>query len=69
MKDDTRNPLYDENGNKQYKLTGIVNSFYFWMQNRLQYYERKYIKIQDVLSNIGGLSRIIFLRAGIINID
>ena len=35
MKDINGNPLYDENGNKQYKLTGIASSFYFWMQNRL----------------------------------
>ena len=68
MKDNNGNPVYDENGNKMYRSTGIVSSFYFWMQNRLQYYERNYKRLQDILGNIGGLSRTIFIAAGIINI-
>ena len=57
----------DEKGEVLLKSTGIVSSFYFWMQNRLQLYERNYKKFQDVLSNIGGFSRILFLVAKIIN--
>ena len=61
------NILYDENGNRRFKSTGIISSFYFWLQNRLQCYERSYKKFQDVLSAIGGLSRMLFLAARIIN--
>ena len=57
----------DEKGKVLLKSPGIVSSFYFWMQNRLQLYERSYTKFQDVLSNIGGFSRILFLVAKIIN--
>lgn len=42
------------------KDTKILCEFLFSMQNRLQVYERTYIRIQDVLANIGGVSRIIF---------
>ena len=65
--DEEGNELYNENDNKLYKSTGIVSSYYFWMQNRLQYYERNYKKLQDILSNIGGLSRIVLLVAIFIN--
>ena len=67
ISDEQGNILYDENDNKILKSTGIVSSYYFWMQNRLQYYERNYKKLQDILSNIGGLSRVVFLTAIAIN--
>ena len=67
ISDGQGNILYDENDNKILKSTGIVSSYYFWMQNRLQYYERNYKKLQDILSNIGGLSRVVFLTAITIN--
>ena len=67
VKDEFWKITYDENGNKKTKSTGIVSAFYFWMQNRLQYYERNYKRLQDVLSNIGGLSRIVFTSASLIN--
>ena len=35
--------------------SGIYVAFYFWMQNRMYYYERKYRNFQDALSDIGGL--------------
>ena len=41
--------------------------FYFWMQNTLQYYERNYKRLQDILSDIGGISSIVLLAAEIIN--
>ena len=68
IKDEEGNPIYDENGEKQYKSTRIVSSYYFWMQNRLQYYERNYKRLQDILSQIGGLSRTLFIIANIINL-
>ena len=41
--------------------------FYFWMQNTLQYYERNYKRLQDILSDIGGISSIVLTVAEIIN--
>ena len=59
--------VYDEDGNKISEPTGIVSSYYFWMQNRLQLYERNYKRLQDTLSDIGGISRIILVAAVVIN--
>jgi hypothetical protein len=47
--------------------TEIVVSFYFWMQNTMQYYERSYKKFQDLLSDIGGLGSILIDLALIIS--
>ena len=47
--------------------TEIVVSFYFWMQNTMQYYERSYKKAQDLLSDIGGLGSILIDLALIIS--
>ena len=41
--------------------------FYFWMQNSLQYYERTYKRLQDVLSEIGGINSIVIVVAQMIN--
>ena len=65
--EDEGSEVLDNGGNTNLTYTGIVSSFYFWMQNRLQYYERNYKRLQDVLSNIGGLSRIIIISAIIVN--
>jgi hypothetical protein len=46
---------------------GIYVAFYFWMQNRKQYYERKYSKLQDALSDIGGLGSLLLNLAECIN--
>ena len=67
LKDDEGKPITDENNEIIYKSTGIVSSYYFWLQNRLQIYERSYKKLQDILSSIGGLSRTFFVCANIIN--
>ena len=48
-------------------LNGIYVAFYFWMQNRMQYYERKYSKFQDALSDIGGLASLFITFANFIN--
>ena len=58
---------YDENGNIISESTGIVSGYYFWMQNRLQFYERNYKRLQDTLGNIGGITRIILVVAVAIN--
>jgi hypothetical protein len=66
--DDIGNPILDENGNEKIKQTGIIICFYFWMQNNLQLYQRKYQKFQDVLGDIGGLTSIILTVVAIINL-
>ena len=47
--------------------SGLYVAFYFWMQNRMQYYERVYKKVQDVLSDVGGLCSIVLTIAELIN--
>ena len=46
---------------------GIYVAYYFWMQNRMQYYERTYKRIQDILADIDGTSNCILLISVIIN--
>ena len=50
------------------KTNGCLIGVYFWMQNTLQYYERNYDRIQDILSDIGGISSIVLTIAGILNL-
>jgi hypothetical protein len=59
-----------EQNEKTYKssTSGIYVAFYFWMQNRMQYYERKYSKLQDALSDIGGLASILLTIAYFIKV-
>ena len=38
---------------------GCLIGIYFWMQNTLQHFERNYNRIQDILSDIGGVSSIV----------
>lgn len=47
--------------------SGIYVAFYYWMQNNMQYYERKYRNFQDALSDIGGLGSLILNLAYILN--
>ena len=55
--------------NKEGKTTnGCLIGVYFWMQNTLQYYERNYDRIQDILGDIGGITSIVLTAAGIINL-
>ena len=67
VKDENGNLVYDESGEIKLESTGIVSSYYFWLQNRLQYYERNYKRLQDTLSAIGGINRSVFVVAVIIN--
>ena len=39
--------------------SNVLVGFYFWMQNNMQYYDRTFIKFQDLLSDIGGFSSLI----------
>ena len=61
--------IYNQNvkSNIESGETGILCCFYFWMQNRLQLYERTYQKIQDCFANFGGLSKMIFSISGLLN--
>ena len=61
--------LNEEDLNKDGKSTnGCLIAIYFWMQNTLQYYERHYDRAPDVLSNIGGISSIVFQVVSILNL-
>ena len=46
---------------------GCLIGVYFWMQNTLQYYERNYDRVQDTLSDIGGISNVILIIATSLN--
>ena len=52
----------EENDNDE-----IYMAYFFWLGNRMQDYIRNYKKIQDVISDIGGISQVIIIVAGIIN--
>ena len=61
--------IIEADANKEGKSTnGCLIGVYFWMQNTLQYYERNYDRIQDILSDIGGISSIVLTIAAIINL-
>ena len=47
---------------------GCLFAIYLWMQNTLQYYERSYDRLQDILSDIGGISSIVVTTAYLINL-
>ena len=47
--------------------TGIYGSFYFWMQNQEQFYDRTYQKIQDVCASISGISKLLMIIGYLIN--
>ena len=37
--------------------------YYFWLKNRMNYYERNYKRLQDVTSSIGGIYQIVTVLA------
>ena len=53
---------------KNQTTNGCLIAIFFWMQNNLQFYERLNTKIQDILSDIGGIYSIIETIAYIINL-
>ena len=47
--------------------SNLLGTFFFWLQNTQQYYERRYQKLPDMLSEIGGFGSVIILIAQFIN--
>ena len=47
--------------------TGIHTVYFFWLKNSQHYYERNYKRIQDLISDIGGISQFITFVAFYIN--
>ena len=45
----------------------IYMGYYLWLNNKLEYSERIYQKIQDVISNIGGVFNALFLTSSLIS--
>ena len=59
-----RNDVFTEKSNED----NIYLVYVFWMKNRMQCYKRIYKKIQDVISDIGGISQFITILASYINL-
>ena len=59
-----RNDAFTERSNEN----NIYMIYVFWMKNRMQCYKRIYKKIQDVISDIGGISQFITIFATYINL-
>ena len=45
----------------------VYTVYYFWLSNNQKYYERNYKRIQDVISNIGGINQAITAFVFILN--
>ena len=58
-----RNDVFTNSQN----MNGIYISYYLWLNNRMQHYERFYKKLQDIISDIGGFGRVIVIFASILN--
>ena len=61
--------IFDQNAKSTIKTetSGILCTFYLWMQNRVQVYERTYKRIQDTCASIGGMTKLILISAKILN--
>jgi hypothetical protein len=58
-----RNDAYSfQNGDSE-----IYTAYYFWLKNKINYYERNYKKVQNAISSIGGIYQVIVVIASIIN--
>ena len=57
VKDEEGIQLYDEDGKTLTTSSGLISTFYFYMNKRLQHYERTYQKLQDVISKIRGFGK------------
>ena len=51
----------------KYKDEDIYVSYYFWIKNSMNYYQRNYKRIQDVISSIGGINQVIIFISIYIN--
>ena len=61
--------IYDRNDVLTHPINNseIYMVYYFWLNNRMNFYERVYKKIQEVISNIGGISQVIYFCSLFIN--
>ena len=59
--------IYERNDVLTYKDNKVYCVYYFWLNNRMNHYERKYKRIQDLFSNIGGISQFITIFAIYLN--
>jgi len=59
-----RNDAIRENNFNQ---EDIYVSYYFWIKNTMNYYQRNYKRIQDVISNIGGINQVVIIISIYIN--
>ena len=66
--DDEGKKMYDDDGKIKTISSGFVSVINFYMENRLQHYERTYIKLQDLLSKIGGFGKTTFIITSTINV-
>ena len=66
--DDEGKKMYDDNKEIMTKSSGFISSFAFYLGNRMQHYERTYIKLQDLLSKIGGFGKTTFIICTTLNI-
>ena len=64
-----RSFMFEQNAkqNIETEESGILCAFYYWMQNRVQVYERSYKKIQDTCASIGGMTKIILIAGEALN--
>jgi len=49
------------------KEEDLFISYYFWLKNTVNYYQRNYIQIQDVISSIGGFNHVVIFISMYIN--
>ena len=67
-KKEDRQYSYELNEKNTFKTeTGIVSSFFIWMQNKNQIYERIYKRIPNVIGDISGAIKIIIIITSWIN--
>ena len=61
--------VYDRNDVNSYTNIGtnIYAVYRLWMNNREQHYERFYKKMQDIVSNIGGIGQCLYIVSKFIN--
>jgi len=59
--------IYERNDVFTYKDENIYCVYYFWLNNRMNHYERFYKRIQDLFSNIGGINQFITIFAIYLN--
>ena len=51
----------------KFKEEDIYVSYYFWIKNTMNYYQRNYRRIQDVISSIGGFNQVVIFISIYIN--